>query len=95
MTILAIDLTYQPVGGALAQIKEIIINVNSYKFDKVFFYLTKDNAYLFDGKMSKIIITNTVPFSNNSSKFLSLSKLTIGKLSSSKGPAFILLSSFI
>jgi glycosyltransferase involved in cell wall biosynthesis len=66
MTILAIDLTYQPVGGALAQIKEIIINVNSYKFDKVFFYLTKDNAYLFDGKMSKIIITNTVPFSNNS-----------------------------
>ena len=28
MTKLAIDLTYQPVGGALAQIKEIINNEN-------------------------------------------------------------------
>ena len=42
MTKLAIDLTYQPVGGALAQIKEIINNVNSFNFDIVVFYLAKE-----------------------------------------------------
>ena len=39
MTKLAIDLTYQPVGGALAQIKEIIKNEDSFNFDNQYLQL--------------------------------------------------------
>lgn len=66
MTKLAIDLTYHPVGGALAQIKEIIKNYNSYNFDNLVFYITTENICLFDGIVSEKIILNTVPFSNKS-----------------------------
>ena len=44
---LAIDLTYQPTGGTLAQIIQIITNIDSYDFDKVVFYITQDNTNLF------------------------------------------------
>ena len=66
MTKLAIDLTYQPVGGALAQIKEIINNVNSFNFDIVVFYLAKENIILLDGIVSDKVILNIVPFSTKS-----------------------------
>ena len=66
MTKLAIDLTYQPVGGALTQIKEIIKNEDSFNFDNVIFYLAKENIYLFDGVVSDKIILNIVPFSTKS-----------------------------
>ena len=46
---LAIDLTYQPTGGTLTQIIEIIKNVDSYDFAKVIFYITSDNLNLFEG----------------------------------------------
>ena len=40
---LAIDLTYKPVGGSLAQIKEMINNIDYYRFDNVIFYVSNDN----------------------------------------------------
>jgi glycosyltransferase involved in cell wall biosynthesis len=64
MSKLAIDLTYQPVGGSLAQIIEIIKNIDSYNFTEVVFYLTKENRYLFDGFNSTKIVFEFVPFSN-------------------------------
>jgi glycosyltransferase involved in cell wall biosynthesis len=63
---LAIDLTYQPVGGSLAQIIEIIKNVDAYRFDKVIFYIVKENRHLFEGYNDKKIILKIVPFSNTS-----------------------------
>jgi glycosyltransferase involved in cell wall biosynthesis len=65
MSKLAIDLTYQPVGGSLAQITEIIKNIDSYNFSEVVFYLTKENRYLFDGFNSTKIVLEFVPFSNS------------------------------
>jgi len=64
MSKLAIDLTYQPVGGSLAQITEIIKNIDSYNFSEVVFYLTKENRHLFDGFNSTKIVFAFVPFSN-------------------------------
>jgi len=66
MTKLAIDLTFQPVGGSIAQIKEIINDIHFFNFDNVIFYLTSENTYLFDGVVSDKIILNTVPFSYKS-----------------------------
>ena len=66
MSKLAIDLMYQPVGGALAQINEIIRNIESYSFSEVVFYLTRENRHLFDGCDSKKIVLKFVPFSNTS-----------------------------
>jgi len=63
---LAIDLTYRPVGGTLAQINETIKNIDSYSFSEVVFYLTRDNRHLFDGCNSKKIVLKFVPFSNTS-----------------------------
>ena len=56
MSKLAIDLTYQPVGGSLAQIIEIIKNIDSYNFSEVVFYTTKENIHLFDGFNSTKIV---------------------------------------
>jgi len=64
MSKLAIDLTYKPTGGALAQIKEIIKDINVYRFDSVIFYLTKDNIHLFDDVNEDKIILSFVSFSN-------------------------------
>jgi len=66
MNKLAIDLTYQPVGGALSQIKELINNVNIYDFDKVVFYITRDNLHLFKGTDSTKVELKIVRFSNKS-----------------------------
>ena len=63
---LAIDLTYQPTGGTLTQIIEIIKNVDSYDFAKVVFYITSDNINLFEGANEKKIILKNVLFSNKS-----------------------------
>ena len=63
---LAIDLTYQPTGGTLAQIIEIIKDVDSYDFAKVVFYITSDNINLFEGTNEKKIILKNVLFSNKS-----------------------------
>lgn len=63
---LAIDLTYQPFGGSLSQIKELINNVNVYDFDKVVFFTTKDNLHLFKGIDSIKIELKIVRFSNKS-----------------------------
>ena len=66
MTKLAIDLTYQPMGGALAQINEIIKNIDSCDFDNVVFYLSNDNLHFFDDTNDTKIILHPVPFSNKS-----------------------------
>jgi glycosyltransferase involved in cell wall biosynthesis len=66
MSKLAIDLTYHPSGGALAQIKEIINSVGCYNFEKVAFYLTSDNMHLFDDVDTKDIVFYIVGFSNRS-----------------------------
>ena len=66
MSKLAIDLTYQPTGGSLTQIIEIIKNVDSYDFAKVVFYITSDNLNLFEGVNEKKIILKHVLFSNKS-----------------------------
>ena len=66
MSKLAIDLTYQPTGGSLTQIIEIIKNVDSYDFAKVVFYITSDNINLFEGANEKKIILKNVLFSNKS-----------------------------
>ena len=66
MTKLAIDLTYQPVGGALAQIKEIINNVHCFNFDNIVFYLARENTYLFDDIVNDKIILKTLSFSTKS-----------------------------
>ena len=63
---LAVDLTYQPTGGSLTQIIEIIKNVDSYDFAKVVFYITSDNINLFEGTNEKKIILKNVLFSNKS-----------------------------
>jgi glycosyltransferase involved in cell wall biosynthesis len=63
---LAIDLTYRPTGGALAQIKEIIRNLDYYDFDEVVFYLTNDNRHFFDNVDNNKISLFFVPFSNKS-----------------------------
>jgi glycosyltransferase involved in cell wall biosynthesis len=63
---LAIDLTYQPTGGTLTQIIEIIKNINSYDFEKVIFFVTSDNLKLFEGTNEKKIILKNVLFSNKS-----------------------------
>ena len=63
---LAIDLTYQPVGGALAQIKEIINNVHYFNFDNIVFYLARENTYLFDEVVNNKIILKTLSFSTKS-----------------------------
>ena len=63
---LAIDLTYRPTGGALAQIKEIIRNLDYYDFDEVVFYLTNDNRHFFDNADNNKISLCFVPFSNKS-----------------------------
>ena len=63
---LAIDLTYQPTGGTLAQIIEIIKDVDSYDFAEVVFYITSDNINLFEGANEKKIILKNVLFSNKS-----------------------------
>ena len=62
MSKLAVDLMYQPVGGALAQIKEVIKSVEAYSFNQVVFYLTKENRYLFDGCESKKVVLNLYHF---------------------------------
>lgn len=72
MSKLAVDLMYQPVGGALAQINEVIKSVESYSFSEVVFYLTKENRYLFDGCDSKKVVLKFVPFSNRSIVFRTL-----------------------
>jgi glycosyltransferase involved in cell wall biosynthesis len=66
MSKLAIDLTYQPTGGSITQILEIIKNVDSYVFDEVNFYITNDNLNLFEGSVNKKIILKHLPFSKNS-----------------------------
>ena len=63
MSKLAIDLTYQPVGGSLAQITEIINNIDSCNFSEVIFYLTNENRHLFDGFNSTKITFELVSFS--------------------------------
>jgi len=72
MSKLAIDLTYQPVGGALAQIIEIIKNIETYSFSKVIFYTTKENLYLFDECNESKIVLKAVQFSNSSIIFRTL-----------------------
>jgi glycosyltransferase involved in cell wall biosynthesis len=72
MSKLAVDLTYQPVGGALAQINEVIKSVESYSFNKVVFYLSKENRHLFDKCDSKKVVLKFVPFSNTSIVFRTL-----------------------
>ena len=66
MSKLAVDLTYQPTGGTLTQIIEIIKNIDSYDFTKVVFYITSDNINLFEGTNEKKIILKNVFFSNKS-----------------------------
>lgn len=66
MSKLAIDLTYQPVGGALAQIQETIKHVEYYRFEKILFYCTPDNLHLFNGINEKKIVILPVKFSNKS-----------------------------
>ena len=66
MSILAVDLTYQPTGGTLSQIIEIIKNIDSYDFNKVVFFTTKDNLYLFENTNEEKVILKNVFFSNKS-----------------------------
>ena len=61
---LAIDLTYQSVGGALAQITEIIKDIESFRFDEVVFYVTKQNLKLFNDIENKKLKLHVVSFSN-------------------------------
>jgi glycosyltransferase involved in cell wall biosynthesis len=63
---LAIDLTYQPTGGSIPQITEIINNIDYYDFDSVIFYITKDNLNFFKDSNNKKITLNSVRFSNKS-----------------------------
>ena len=63
---LAIDLTYQPTGGTLAQIIQVITNIDSYDFDKVVFYLTQENTNLFKDNSNNKIVLKYVSFSNQS-----------------------------
>jgi len=63
---LAIDLTYQPVGGAISQIKEIIKNIDVYSFDRVYFFVTSDNMHLFEDVENIRIQLIRVGFSNKS-----------------------------
>jgi glycosyltransferase involved in cell wall biosynthesis len=66
MNKLVIDLTFNPVGGALSQIKEIINNIESYAFDEVLFYSTHENYHLFQDINADKIKVLFVPFSNRS-----------------------------
>lgn len=66
MRTLAIDLTFNPTGGTLAQVNQIIENLSSYDFDKILFYITPDNRHLFREKNDKKIILKCVKFSNQS-----------------------------
>jgi glycosyltransferase involved in cell wall biosynthesis len=61
-----IDLTYAPTGGSLAQIKEIINNIESYKFEMIVFYITRENYHLFQRVNNNKIKILFVPFSNSS-----------------------------
>ena len=63
---LAIDLTYQPTGGSIPQISEIINNIDCYDFDSVIFYVTNDNLNFFKDSNNKKITLNSVRFSNKS-----------------------------
>lgn len=63
---LAIDLTFKPTGGVLAQINQLILNIDSYDFNKIIFYTTRDNAQLFKNIKSNRVILNYVTFSNRS-----------------------------
>ena len=61
---LAIDLTYNPVGGALTQIKEIIKDIESFRFDEVVFYVTMQNSSLFSDIKNEKLKLHIVKFSN-------------------------------
>jgi len=62
MKTLSIDLTYQPVGGALSQIIEIICNLSEYQFSKIIFFTTQENRYLFDGIKDERVVIHDVNF---------------------------------
>jgi glycosyltransferase involved in cell wall biosynthesis len=66
MKTLAIDLTYQPVGGALVQIKEIIKNIDVFNFERVLFFVTSENMHLFEDVENIKIQLKQVSFSNKS-----------------------------
>ena len=66
MSKLVIDLTFNPVGGALSQIKEIINNIDLYIFDEILFYSTRENNHLFQDVNTNKIKVIFVPFSNKS-----------------------------
>ncbi len=66
MHTLAIDLTFKPTGGTLAQINQLIRNSNSYDFENIVFFITNDNVHLFKNSNNKKIILKYVNFSNQS-----------------------------
>ena len=63
---LAVDLTYQPTGGTLNQIIQIIENIESYNFDDVIFYLSYDNLHLIPNNVSNKVSLKQLNFSKKS-----------------------------
>ena len=69
MTILAIDLTYNPYGGSFSQIENIFKHITEYKVDKCIVYCTKDNYELFKNFENKRLVFKI-------SRIASLTKVT-------------------
>ena len=61
---LGIDITFKPTGGVLAQINQLILNLESYDFEQIIFYTTPDNKNLFENINSNKVVVNVVPFSS-------------------------------
>jgi len=66
---LGIDITFKPTGGVLAQINQLILNLESYDFEQIIFYTTPDNKNLFENINSNKVVVNVVPFSSKSLLF--------------------------
>ena len=63
---LAIDLSFQPVGGSLQQVREVIKDLNLYTFDRITIYVAKDNLHLLKGLTDSRVIIKRLIFSNKS-----------------------------
>jgi len=63
---LAINITFKPTGGVLAQVNQLILNIDSYDFNQIVFYSTRDNAHLFENITSNKVTLKYVLFSSKS-----------------------------
>ena len=61
MTI-AIDLTYNPYGGSLSQIENILKYIDDYKQDKYIVYCTKNNYLKFKRFESEKLIFKIISY---------------------------------